>query len=343
MVKRNYKRAFGSNLARVAKAAKYADYAVQIGQSAVRLRKAVKSHSGTRAYSSTLSRKERQAYFSSGPGGKYVNWTYKRKLSDSDKKLYHAVPQWRLNDYLTGRCVSTPGRQNYNVVFQPTLASLTTWSTAAVLAQGGGAALGSKRSLIEAMHTTLLLTNVENTNAEIFIYELMPIGSSSNAPDVAIRDGIDVDGGTATSYLNYDQRPTASAQFKKKWRIVGFKKCLINPGETVKMYSKRYLNKSWMNFDDLDSADNYNSGLTPQILLAVQGGSATNDITNKAQISSSSCTVNWICHFEIVIRVADPGSNNVIVPPASNLVTAYTVAENVMNDDVGNAEPAEVA
>lgn len=285
-------------------------------------------------------------YFTPSAGGKYCKVFFKvPPLKHQLRRVQH-LP-YILDEYNGSRQTCGIGRQAYFPIFQPGLATIYNVAAAAIAASGGPSASTAtfpNQVFIKSFRSRTIITNAENVAAEVSVWLLRPIGIHSISPSVAARDGIDDVGGTSTNYLDYDQSPLQSVEFKKAWRVLERKRVFIMPGETVKYDAHILVNKAFSIYDDsIPGNQVYDSRYTYQIWVTFQGGAVTNDATTKTTVSTSSACLNWINRYEIEAHAMDTINKYVITPPINVLASTFAGGENVMNEDTAAAVPATVA
>jgi hypothetical protein len=239
------------------------------------------------------------------------------------------------NEFSGGRATGPLGRRAYTSIFNPLVSQIVGVAGSANTASGG---LGGVKSyttdaFLKTMRMHVVITNVENVAAEITLYLLRPIKVHSVSPVSAIGTGIQNEGGSSTTYLDYDQNPKASEEFNKAWKIIRRKHVFIMPGETVKYDCTVGVNKPVNAYDNILNVNLYDSNYTYNILLAQQGGAISNDTTTKSSVSSSSSTLNWVVRYEYVYGTMDPLNVKTLTQPVGNLASAFPVGESIMNED----------
>jgi hypothetical protein len=274
-------------------------------------------------------------YFTPSAGGKYATVFYKvPALKHHLRRLQKET--YTKNDFTGGRAIGPLGRRAYTSMFNPSAQNLIDVANLAALASGGATGLKnySNTNYLKKIRLHAVITNVENVAAEVTVYMLRPIKNHNVPPTTAMATGIQNEGGSATSYLDYDQNPNDSIEFKKAWNIIRRKHVFIMPGETVKYDCTIVVNKPVMSYDTTLTGGNlYDSMYTYHLLLAQQGGAISNDTTTKTNVSSSSSTLNWICRYEYVFATMEPDNVKTFVAPVANLSSTFPVGESIMNED----------
>lgn len=264
---------------------------------------------------------------------KVVNPVPRRMLTASYKPFY------RKSDFSQNRVTGTAGVRTFTSLFQATHSGVDAFAAAAILAEIGKTASSAPNynipCLIQAYNTKIWITNVCNFPAECIIYEVMPKLKHSYAPISAILDGIDYQGGTATTYLQPDQPIQDSPNFKESWIVKQAKRFFMAPGETIIYYSTRILNARWDYQDNISIGTTYHPKYTPGVIMACQGASVTNDSTLKSAASASlnSTAFNTVIRYDVIIKVGDETQVELIVPPTAPLPTTFANAEEGINKD----------
>lgn len=321
---------------------KYVKPAYHVGKAAYNAYQSARTTTKTAAHVKEHVAKEAD-YFQQSAGGKYCNISYtvpplKSDLARLMKETY------TVNDYVTGRQACNAGRQLVYLPYQASNNTMQVYANAANLTSGGsgGVASYANSAYCHSISCHLVVTNVENTAAELTVLLLRPIGQHSTSPIIAMRDGIDNEGGSATTYLDYDQPYSQSKEFKKTWHVLHKKQVFIMPGETVKYRVKIGVNKKINAYDDL-AGNLYDSKYTYQLMGILQGGVMSNDKVTPAIVTSSSATLNWLVRYQVVIGLMDPINVKTVTQPTVVLPVALTGGESSMNEDTAVPQTYAVA
>ena len=129
----------------------------------------------------------------------------------------------------------------------------------------------------------------------------------------------------------------------KNYKIAHQMKCILGPGGTC-IYKTSTVYNWLFSTQDFYGVGETIGNKTTFIMIVQQGAQATNDSTDKSQVSICSTSLNIVRqnvfkYCSLPVAVSTYG----IVTPISTMVAAFTNAENVMNQDTANAEAKETA
>lgn len=205
----------------------------------------------------------------------------------------------------------------------------------------------NEKLLLLNCQTRLLGTNQSNANQFLEIYEIV------NRQDVQIQNTIaqtpvDAWGGTSESETITTnvpgQTPFQTRAFTLLYKVLKITRYNLNPGESFEHIMNDHVNKPF----DVYKTQNISNQQTPPTAnqggfrgltkwhMIVQWSAPYNDVTTKTQVSLGAGNVDYVFTKRFTFeQIQISGATTNLV--SNNLPNAFTVAEDIMNDDSGAA------
>ena len=227
----------------------------------------------------------------------------------------------------TYRLVGIIGRQEtFDTSYLLTRQLILDRMTSASLSQTGTMCI-SKVEQFSEFH------NQSNTTVKMWIYDLICKKDDCKAPTPAWSQGIVDAGAGSTSYKFPYSFPQASKEFNDSWDIIKVTRVTLDAGQSHVHNFDHYINKT-ISYDRIDDVTTFVAGYTTCTMIVLLG-SLDNDQTTKTQIAYGASAVNMYAKTKLKYMIVDNNQN--VMLPGTNQVTAFTVAQNTMLEDVDSA------
>lgn len=191
------------------------------------------------------------------------------------------------------------------------------------------------RYLVEQATHDFRMTNQDNGNVEIHIWDLAVKRDTNTAPVAAFVNGLNdmiSGGGTLTqTTMPPGVFPQQSALFNAYYKVMKHSRIILGQGQShshyVKMRPKRMFNSELLTEGNISL-----KGFTVHTLIQVIG-MPQNDSTTKTQVSLGGAAVDIAVTKTIKYRWSDDDKNNAVFN--LSIPQSFTVGESVMNIGTG--------
>lgn len=288
----------------------------------------------------TSRRRGRQQPLSGGDSCSF--FTKKHKATSQVVKLAKELPRSSVINNTSGRIECAVGAQAYVQIgdfFTDTDVNLGHQ----VLAGNSAGSPQSVKTVFEYVHSECMVTNQENVNARIVIYDVIcrkDTDSTVTDPISAISTGYnDIGGGTSTDSIIVGATPYSIPRFTEYFNILQQTEVTLSPG-ACHVHKVHYApNRLLSKLISARIAGSGIGGLTVYTFIKFHG-TPINDITTQTQVSTAPISLDWVNHEEYIVKAVSVQTANMDVNDA--LPAAFTVAGNVMQDD-GNEQAVNEA
>ena len=228
----------------------------------------------------------------------------------------------------SGRTECTVGKQNFAVV--GTYYNDVDVNNAFTLLNSSAAA----KIMLDAVHGETLITNQENVNARMTIYDIIckkQTDATVTDPLVALTAGyVDNNGGAATDYLIPGVSVYSNPRFVEYFKVLKQTEVVLHPGSCHSHKVHYKPNRYFSHELSSNIVGDGIAGLTVYTVIQYHG-TPINDITTQTQVSLSHISLDWVQkeQYRVVYLHASASS----MQASNTLPLAFTVAGNVMEDD----------
>lgn len=191
------------------------------------------------------------------------------------------------------------------------------------------------RYLVEQATHDFRMTNQDNGNVEIHIWDLAVKRDTNTAPVAAFVNGLNdmISGGGSLTQTTLPPGvfPQQSALFNAYYKVMKHSRIILGQGQShshyVKMRPKRMFNSELLTEGNISL-----KGFTVHTLIQVIG-MPQNDSTTKTQVSLGGAAVDIAVTKTIKYRWSDDDKNNAVFN--LSIPQSFTVGESVMNIGTG--------
>jgi len=192
----------------------------------------------------------------------------------------------------------------------------------------------SAKVLLKSVHGESLITNQENVNARITIYDIMSRrdgAAGASDPYVAFRDGfLDSTNGAAGDFVVPGATPFSNPRFVEWFKVLKTTNVILSPGACHSHVVDYKINKLYSHEVTNLTTSSCLAGVT-LFTMIIYHGSPINDITTQTQVSLSHIALDVVqkesYHF------AYAAVNNAVSDINQGLPLSFTVAGATMQDD----------
>lgn len=295
---------------------------------------------GSRTKTVTKTRRGRQQPLSGGDSCSY--FTKKAKPTSKVVKMAKDLPRTSLVNNSSGRIECAVGAQAYTLIgdfFTDTDVNL---GHQIIVGNAAGAAQSTK-TVFEYVHSECMVTNQENVNARIVIYDVIcrkDTDSVVTDPITAISTGYnDIGGGAITDSIIVGSTPYGIPRFTEYFKVLQQTEVTLSPG-ACHVHKVHYApNRLISKLISARIAGSGIGGLTIFTFIKFHG-TPINDISTQTQVSTAPISLDWVNHEEYIVKSVQYSNSAIDVNDA--LPAAFTVAGNVMQDD-GNEQAVNEA
>lgn len=284
--------------------------------------------------------KSRQKPLSGGDSVSY--FTRKSPATSRVVKLAKELPSSYVVNNSSGRAECAVGAQGYFLLgdyFTDTDTNLGHQ----VLAGNTSGSPQSVKTVFERVHSESMITNQENVNARLVIYDVISRKDTDSIvtdPITAISTGYnDIGSGGASDSVVVGGSPYTIPRFSEYFKVLQQTEVTISPG-ACHVHKFHYApNRLISKVLSARIAGSGIGGITIFTIVKFHG-TPINDISTQTQVSTAPISLDYVSHEEYVVKAVAIQTANVDIN--NDLPTAFTVAGNVMQDD-GNEQAVNEA
>jgi hypothetical protein len=255
-----------------------------------------------------------------GTGGQCSYFTGRRGKSYLPKHVLNALPPQIYQTNGASQLKSAVGKQNLSVPLVLNTPSIVTSYTSDEIS----------RVVIEKSSGDVTLNNILLSNCYIIIYDIMArkdiAVTAIDSPSVAWSQG-DTDTGSGSAWSFLGSTPWQSEAFNQYWEVRQVTNVVLAAGGThvhkVRLNPNRQISASYATYTPYAFKD-----LTYACMIEIHGSPA-NDTTTQTQVGIGTGGLNVVWDSEHTIKQLQKAYP--IITDANNLITAFTVGEQVVN------------
>jgi len=194
-----------------------------------------------------------------------------------------------------------------------------------------GAGSTTNKMLYSDAYTTIQLTNQDNGNALITLYDLVARKNGDEEPAACWIAGNTAGSATGVEAY-YGSDPSLCQRFNEYWIIKKVTQFYLGAGQSHCHILKYTPNKAVQG--EVITITPYIANLSHACMMVVVGA-PYNDVTTKTQVSTGSVAIDRCIAKNLKYSWADDPNNT--YNATNNLLAAFTNAENIMNENTGTA------
>lgn len=266
-------------------------------------------------------------------GSTYSYFKYIKKNQTAARIKRVGPKQQYLNTYST-RLTATTGTQAAVSFNEITNQHLNTLTTSVPSSLEPAASYKTSTICLESCVNNIMLTNQDNANAFIEIYEIMVRRDTQQSPEMAWMNGMTDAGGTSTSYTNLMATPFMSPRFVDFFYVRKKYKFELGPGRSHIHRSTIVLNSKYS--DELKQPTGWIDFLKnwTHFQMVVAFGAPINSLATPTNVTSSKINIDIIQTFQLKWTYLAPMERTYAFYAGLPTVTD----PNVMNEESGTVQ-----
>lgn len=270
---------------------------------------------------------------STGGGDSESKFLLKKKATSLVVRVSKDLPVSTVVNNSAQRVVAPVGLQNWFVLGDYFSDDDCILSANLLYGNAAGAAQSAK-TVLESCHSVGMITNQENVNARISLYDVIckkdTDATVSNPYDAVSTGYNDIGGGASTDFTILGVTPFSIPRFVEYFKILQTTEVVLSPGQ-CHVHKVHYApNSLFSKTRAARIAGSGIGGLTMYTLVRVHG-TPINDQTTESQVSTSAIALSVTQHEEYKLKAVYQGTANTDIN--NTLPSTFNVGGSVMADD----------